>query len=114
MKTLLPLSLFALLCLSGCKGDLSLFGLGNSGEVVEATVDEKNYQEQLVQHLVDTEESALPVLKKQASTATQWDLQLVAVGVGLNSSFGIGPIKMGINPGIRAIFTNQTNPPPLP
>ena len=101
---------------TGCKaGTVPLLGYNKQGKVIQAFVDKDQYIRRFKNGVVDLNESMAPMLNdKDGAPEKKWQLQLVVVGVGLQASVGFGPFKMGISPGIRAIFTNQTTPPPLP
>lgn len=103
-----------LVALCGCKAEVSALGLDSGYHVVQGFFDQYSYRNQLVNSVLDIEDSAIPVLAYQTQHETKWELQLVTIGLGLNAAFGIGPFRVGITPGVRAFFTNQENPPPLP
>ena len=112
-----PLSIFLLLlllALTGCKGRLALLGLSDKDNAVQSLVDEDRYQEKLVRGILHVEDSVLDAAERTAGHEKKWQLQLIAVGVGLNADVGVGPFRLGVTPGVRAFFTNTPTPPPLP
>ena len=102
------------LCLCACKGDLALLGRNAHGRPIQALINGNQYQSRLVRGLGDIEDSILPTLKENTPRAKNWEMQLLVVGVGLDAEAGLGPFKVGLQPGIRAFFTNTDTPPPLP
>ncbi len=105
----------AVFVICNCSGPLPVIGLDKKGNVVTYGVSEKAYIKTLEKSLSSMQETInqsmiqIPTRKK-----SQWQLQLISIGLSARADIGIGPIRMGINPGVRAFFSNQDNPPPLP
>ncbi len=101
------------LCLCHCSGPLPVIGFDKHGKVVTYGISEKAYAKTLEKSLGAVQET-VAMSAAQSKPRDHWQLQLIAVGVTCRTDFGIGPIRMGVAPAVRAFFTNQDNPPPLP
>ena len=111
----IALAPFALFGLAGCnQGTFPLVGFDGNGKAIEAYVDEAQYESRLEQVILESHRSMIPVLDARSYDNKKWELQLAVLGFGVKASAGFGPFQLGISPGMRAFFTNQTNPPPLP
>jgi hypothetical protein len=97
------------------RGGLAMLGLNRHGRLILKHYDEAVYKERLKQALLGTNDAVLAAVDGQAARERKWDLQLIAVGVALQADIGIGEFfRLGIQPGIRAFFASNDNPPPLP
>lgn len=107
---------FALLtvCLSACKSDLSVLGRDQKGTPIRSWADSSQYEKKLVHSIGSLTDSTLAALEESSTQTKNWELQLIVLGAGLDANVGFGPFKVGVQPGIRAFFTNTPTPPPLP
>jgi hypothetical protein len=100
------------LCFFACRAkqqEITLQSIDDNGALVEKSFTQREYQKTLESLLASVNDSTMPTLEKTDS-ASAWALRTAIVGVGLKVDVNAGPIGIGINPGMRFVFSNATKP----
>jgi hypothetical protein len=108
----------ALLCLAtsgamafGDKGKIPVVGINESGKEETIELTQEEYRQKTGAAALTVYDSLMPVLNKEEPKPSKWGLRVLGVGIGVTAEFGIGPVKVGVIPKMRFIFTNHSNPP---
>ena len=90
--------------------EVPVIQLDRDGNPEQVKIDGKDYTARLKGVMQTFHDSALPALSSTEAN-NNWMLRVVLVGVGVNTSFGLGPIfSIGAAPRVRLLFTNSTDP----
>ena len=110
------LCVLALISLTSCDDEdhIPVIGLHAEGGHGQTFVPKSEYPRRLLAATLSVQESTLRALEKSPPSFTTgssgWMLRTLSIGVEVNASIGIGPLKVGAFPRFRMIFTNNLNP----
>jgi len=125
IKTFIALTWMALLPLARHSQEatsddsIAIIGLDQEGQAVTKWVPKKIWNDHLLGSLNAVQDSLRPSLLRLDENAyiknnesfKAWELRTIAIGVGLNAQFGLGPLfSVTLSPKFKLIFSNSRNP----